>query len=279
MIELQNFQDVEKSRNVRPQGGFSVRSHFRSAAPYYLSGRPSYSSLLIRRVVELCDLNAAHKLLDLGSGAGQLAVAFAPFVGEVTALDPELEMLRVARDNATAGHFKIKFVLGSSYDLGPRFGRFQVATIGRAFHWMDRLATLKLLDSMIEADGAVILFDSHPEVSGNSWRESYQRLLERYAKGDVESQKRRSPEWLRHEAVLLNSPFHHLEHLSIVERRFTAVERFVDRALSLSCTSRERLGAKADEMANEIQRLMTDHSFEGEVAESVESTALVARRR
>ena len=40
---------------------------FRSAARYYLSGRPSYASLLIRRVVELCALNATHKLLDLGA--------------------------------------------------------------------------------------------------------------------------------------------------------------------------------------------------------------------
>ena len=62
---------------------------FRSAAKYYLLGRPAYSSLLIRRVVELCALNTTHKILDLGSGPGQLAMAFAPFVREVTALDPE----------------------------------------------------------------------------------------------------------------------------------------------------------------------------------------------
>ncbi len=275
MGDSRSFLGSEKGWGFCRRGWASTR--FRSAAQYYLSGRPSYSSLLIRRVVELCALNSTHKMLDLGSGPGQLAVAFAPFVGEVIALDPESEMLRVGRENAF-GHFKIKFVLGGSYDLGPRFGRFQVATIGRAFHWMDRPATLKLLDSMVESDGAVILFDSHPEVSGNSWHKSYERLLERYAKGDIERQKRRSPEWLKHEAILLGSPFHQIEHLSIVERRFTAVERFVDRALSLSCTSRGRLGAKADEMAKEIQQLMTGYASGGEVAEIVESTALVARR-
>jgi ubiquinone/menaquinone biosynthesis C-methylase UbiE len=140
---------------------------FRSAARYYLSGRPSYSSLLIRRVVDLCTLNATHKILDLGSGPGQLAVAFAPFVQEVTALDPEPEMIEIARKNASSGHFQIKFVQGGSYDLGPQLGRFQAATIGRAFHWMDRAATLNLLDAIIESNGAVVLFnDSHPEVPG-----------------------------------------------------------------------------------------------------------------
>jgi ubiquinone/menaquinone biosynthesis C-methylase UbiE len=94
-------------------------------------------------------------------------VAFAPFVREVTALDPESDMLEIARNNASEGHFNIKLVRGSSFDLGPQLGRFQAATIGRAFHWMDRVATLNLLDTMIESDGVVVLFnDSHPETSG-----------------------------------------------------------------------------------------------------------------
>src|SRR5580704_8021799 len=95
----------------------SPQRRFRSAAKYYLLGRPSYSSLLIRRVVELCALNNTHKILDLGSGPGQLAMAFAPFVREVTALDPEPEMLEIARKSASTGHFNIKFVQGSSFDL------------------------------------------------------------------------------------------------------------------------------------------------------------------
>lgn len=251
---------------------------FRSAARYYLSGRPPYSSLLIRRVVELCALNATHDILDLGSGPGQLAMAFAPFVREVTALDPEPEMLAIARKNASSSHFKIKFVQGSSYDLRPQLGRFQAAMIGRAFHWMDRVATLKLLDAMIESNGAVVLLESHPEASANSWHSSYEKVIERYAEGDIERQKRRSPGWLRHEAILLDSPFHQLERISIVERRLTAVERFADRALSLSCTSRERLGAKADDLAREIRELMAAHAPAGVVTEVVESTALVARR-
>jgi SAM-dependent methyltransferase len=252
---------------------------FRSAARYYLSGRPSYPSLLIRRVVELCALNTAHRVLGLGSGPGQLAMAFEPFVRGVTALDPEPEMLKIARRNASAGHFKIKFVQGGSYDLGPQLGRFQAATFGRAFHWMDRAATLNLLDATIESNGAVILFnDTHPDVPENSWHVSYEQVIDRYAEGDLERLKRHSPERLRHEAILLASPFHQMERISIIERRLTAVERFTDRALSLSITSRERLGAKADDLASEIRELMASLALDGLVAEILEFTALIARR-
>ena len=250
---------------------------FRSAAKYYLSGRPFYSTLLIRRVVELCALNASHTVLDLGCGPGQLGAAFAPFVGEVIALDPEPEMLEIARRNA--GQLNIRFVQGASSDLEPQLGRFQAVTIGRAFHWMDRTATLNMLDTMIESSGAVVLFsDSHPEVPENSWHRSFRKMIENYSAGDVVREELRSPDWLGHEAILLASPFPELERISIIERRFTAVKRFTDRALSFSSTSRQRLGNKADNLAGEIEELMAKFENNGVVAEVVESTALIAMR-
>ena len=98
--------------------------------------------------------------------------------------------------------------------------------------------------------------DRHPEVPENSWHSSYEKVIDRYAAGDIEREKLRSPGWLKHEAILLASPFRQMERISIIERRFTVVERFMDRALSFSITSRERLGTKADELASEIRELM-----------------------
>ena len=250
---------------------------FRSAAKYYLAGRPFYSSLLIRRVVELCGLNDTHRVLDLGCGPGQLAAAFVPFVGEVLALDPEPEMLEIARK--TSGHLNIRFVQGASSDLAPQLGRFQAVTIGRAFHWMERAATLNVLDAMIEPNGAVVLFDdNHPDVPQNSWNNSFRKIIENYSAGDVVREKLRSPEWLRHEAILLASPFAEMERISIIERRVTPIERFTDRALSFSSTSRQRLGAKAGNLIGELEQLMAKFASNGHVAEVVESTALIAKR-
>jgi SAM-dependent methyltransferase len=253
---------------------------FRSAAKYYLSGRPAYASLLIHRVVELCALNATHRILDLGCGPGQLAMAFAPFVREVVALDPEPEMLDVARQNCSSAYPNVQFVQGGSGDLSLELGRFQAVTIGRAFHWMDRAETLKVLDGMIEPKGAVVLFgDSHPEVPDNAWHTPYRQLIERYAEGDTEKARRFSPEWLRHEGILLASPFDQIERISVLERRRTPVDRLTDRALSFSSTSPERLGDKAGVLANEIRGLLTAYATDGAVTEIVESTASIARRR
>jgi SAM-dependent methyltransferase len=254
-------------------------SRFRTAAQHYLQGRPAYAAGLIRRVVERCALRTIHRVLDLGCGPGQLALAFAPFAGQVLGLDPEPEMLRVAREQADRAGRSVEFRLGSSADLAPDLGRFHLVVIGRAFHWMDRDETLVRLDRIIEPGGALALFgDDHLAVPDNRWCTVFDALIDRYAAGDAARAQWRAPEWRRHEAVLLGSPFPDLERIGVVERRQTPLERFVDRALSLSSVSPDRIGPRADELAREVREAMTGFARDGQVTEVVESQALLARR-
>ena len=153
---------------------------FRSAAVHYDQGRVPYAPALIRRVADVTGLGPQHRMLDLGCGPGPLARGFAPFAREVVAIDPSAEMLTQASALA-AGADNIRFLAGSSYDLGPALGRFHLVCMGRSFHWMDRVDTLKRLDRMIEPEGAVVLFhDSAPEIPANAWRKVWRDLRERY---------------------------------------------------------------------------------------------------
>jgi SAM-dependent methyltransferase len=252
---------------------------FRTAAAHYLAGRPPYGPLLIQRVAAACGLGRTHRVLDLGCGPGQLAVAFAPSVSEVVAIDPEPEMLRAAAENAATTGVEIRLLEGSSYDLRPELGSFRLVTIGRAFHWMDRAETLVRLDAMVEPDGMIALFaDRHPDVPDNRWRRDYEDLVNRYSESDSVRSLRKSPAWLRHEAVLLDSPFPHLERISVIERRQVSVESLVDRVRSMSTTSRGRLGDEAEALAEEIRMAMTRVAQAGVISEVVESEALMAWR-
>jgi ubiquinone/menaquinone biosynthesis C-methylase UbiE len=64
-------------------------------------------------------------------------------VNEVVALDPEPAMLAAAADYVRERGVRISLQQGSSYDLGAHLGMFQLVTMGRSFHWMDRPATLE----------------------------------------------------------------------------------------------------------------------------------------
>jgi SAM-dependent methyltransferase len=253
---------------------------FRAAAAHYLNGRPAYAARLIEDVAFFLGLDRFHRVMDLGCGPGQLALAFAPLVAEVVALDPEPAMLEIARARTDeAGAHNVRFVQGGSADLAPALGRFRLVTIGRAFHWMDRARTLADLDALIEPAGAVALFgDRHPEVDDNAWREPYQSLLRSFGAGDTTHPKRQGKEWWQHETILLDSPFARLERIAVIERRRTPVESFVDRALSQSSTAPDRLGDKANDLAREVRTLMAAHQRDGLVTEVIETQALIARR-
>jgi ubiquinone/menaquinone biosynthesis C-methylase UbiE len=246
-------------------------TRYRTASAHYERGRVPYSPALIRRVAELTGLGAGHRVLDLGCGPGPLARRFAPLVAEVVAMDPTPEMLAEARTLA-AGIANIRFVAGSSYDIGPELGSFRLVVMGRSFHWMDRVDTLKRLDRMIEPSGAVALFfDSAPAIPANAWRKVWNDIRARYepAAGPHE----RDSDWIRHEAVLLESPFAHLENIGVIERRAVDVETLVQRALSMGSTSPSHLGEKMGDMVAEIRTAL------GDVREEVvETSALVAWR-
>jgi SAM-dependent methyltransferase len=250
---------------------------FRTAAAHYVAGRPPYSPRLIRRVVELTGLAHTHRVLDLGCGPGMLALAFAPYAAEVLGVDPEPEMLRAAAAREASAN--VHWMQASSDDLGPRFGRFFLTVMGRSFHWMDRPETLRRLDSLIEPGGAVALFDDdHPNVPDNEWRLRWRELIEHYSADDPVRGRSRRPGWIRHEAMLLDSAFAELEKISVIERRRVATETLIDRALSMSSTSRARLGERADAMVHEMRELLAELTPTGEVTEVLVTSALIATR-
>ena len=173
---------------------FNAR-RFKSAAKHYLAGRPAYPEKLIETVAGLCDLTSQSRVLDLGCGPGQLALAFAPYVRCVLAVDPEPEMLALCQSQVEkSGHSHVEVRQGSSGELDSSFGQFNLVVIGRAFHWMDRIATLQKLDSMVEPGGAIVLFgDRHPNLPANDWVEIFEEVVERYAASDTGRAIRKSP--------------------------------------------------------------------------------------
>lgn len=281
--------------------GYEPGRRFRSAASHYLAGRPAYAGLLIRRVATLVGLGPSDRVMDLGCGPGVLARAFSPLAGEVVAMDPEPAMLHVAREHcAEVGN--VRFVAGGSDDLAPALGRFRLVVMGRSFHWMDRAATLRRLDALVEPGGAVVLFHTgHAPVPVNAWTERFRELRRRHA-GDADEQTgpnaaaadRAGPRggsgrrlgrsgasgepWVRHEAFLLTSPFCRVEGHSVYEEGQVDAARLIDRAFSMSGTAPEKLGDRIAELERDIVTLVRDEAPDGRLTEVIESSALMARR-
>jgi SAM-dependent methyltransferase len=245
---------------------------YQSAAAHYLAGRPPYADRLIRRVASWVGLTRPHRVLDLGCGPGQLARAFAPLAGEVVGMDPSPAMLAVAKAAGGGVHYE----LGGSEDLAPLMGRFHLVVMGRSFHWMDRAETLRRLDGMIEPFGAIALFHAAPaRAPDNAWVERYNEVRRRYTGSE---QRHHGPGWVRHEALLLDSPFCCVEACSVFERRSFDAARLVDRAFSMSSSEPAVLGQRADDLRRDIEALIGEIAVDGRLTEVIESSALIACR-
>ena len=72
-----------------------------------------------------------ERALDVGTGAGALALAFAPFVREVVGLDPVPELLELARERAVPNS---EFVEGDGMALPFPDGDFDLSGTHRTLH-------------------------------------------------------------------------------------------------------------------------------------------------
>jgi SAM-dependent methyltransferase len=253
---------------------------FRTTATYYSRFRIPYPDRLIERVTERTGLKPGDRLLDLGCGPAPLGIAFARLAGaDVIGIDPEPEMLDAARENASEAAVTIRLIQGSSYDLGQDLAPLKLAVMGRAFHWMDRPATLAALDKLIARDGAVVLFSDRHIAAAPDWRDVLHQLSETYSpEKNAERKLRRAPEFGPHETVLLHSPFRNLERIGIVNERIIGTEDIIGRAFSMSVTSPQALGDKTEEFETAFRSELAALSPNGTFTEIVEGLAMIAFR-
>lgn len=246
---------------------------FQNAASHYLAGRIPYFPRLIARVAELTGLNPAHRLLDMGCGPGLLAKAFAPFVAQALGVDPEPEMLRIA---AVDSPVNIEWRQASSYDIAPDWGQFRLVTMGRSFHWMDRVDTLRRLEALVPPGGAVALFhDAHPELPENAWWPHYRALVRRYETG---AGVHRHPDWLPDETVILGSAFNQLETHSVIEPRRASIASIIARAMSKSSIAMASSAGSVASLGPEIEKLLAPYAQDGQVTEIVAMEAVIGSR-
>nr|WSY48972.1 class I SAM-dependent methyltransferase [Streptomyces sp. NBC_00886] len=111
-------------------------------AEYYAKFRRGYPPQVFDALKDAFGLSRADVVLDIGCGTGQLALPFASRVRSVVGVDPEPDMLRLARLAAEAqGVRNATWVLGADTDLpalGGLLGERSLAltVIGQALHWM-----------------------------------------------------------------------------------------------------------------------------------------------
>jgi len=151
---------------------------------YYAKYRPTIPEEVINVIVEHFDIKPSDRVLDIGCGTGQVALAMEGKCGEMVCLDPDPEMLKWAKKATKDYKMKLTWLNYGSEDLGKikeRLGTFKFATICRAFNWMNQEQTLKDLDHLIDEDGGVALFGDKSFWTGDEeWQQAVKKVVQQF---------------------------------------------------------------------------------------------------
>jgi SAM-dependent methyltransferase len=243
---------------------------FASTVAYYESARPPYGAAFFAAVALELGFDRSQRLLDVGAGPGILAIGFAPFCREVVGIDPEPGMVEAARAAAERAGVAVRFVEGRFEDAVASLGAFEIVTIGRAIHWLDPEPARAALDRALARQGKVLVCGATSAKDGrNPWLEAFNAVRDRW-KGDRPSRD--------HDTFFANGQFTRTGTIRVEGTYAIPVERLVERVLSMSTSSSERLGDELPAMKSAMREALAPFAADGMIEDIVEATAEVFER-
>ncbi len=219
---------------------------FRTAARQYARYRPPYPAELIDRLVQATGIDGTARVLDLGCGPGSLAIPLASCAGEVLAVDVEPEMIAELR-RAAPGN--VKPILARAEDVDESWGRFRLATAGRAFHWFDAAHVLGRLASVTPAL-ALVGDDIRDSEAQSLVLEIAASLMK---EAPIERPTTRRRHLSRYTDILRSSAFSAVEVISVEVERTWTPDELIGMAYSTAVASPERLGESTSTFEQQVR--------------------------
>lgn len=253
---------------------------FATTAALYEEYRPAYPAEFFQAVAQRLSLSKQHALIDLGTGPGLLALGFAAYAGRVVGIDPEPNMLAAARVAAARARTDVTFMEGRAEDLPDTIGGFDVVTIGRALHWMDRNALGPLFARLVARGGAIVVCTSSAVRDGrNSWLEEYNAARRNWSDAGLLRDADKGARTHRNLADVLGpAGFAVAETVNIETTHEVSARDLARRVLTFSSSSPAALGDKVEAMLSDIETRLLQFSRDGVLTETLVSTADIARR-
>lgn len=152
------------------------KNWYSPAAEAYNKARPRYPQNLIRQVVEVAQLSAKSKILEVGCGPGTATVAFAQLGYSMICLEPNPDFFRLAKHNCQS-YPNVEIQNTSFEEWTPDAFKFDAVLAASSFHWISPEIGYPKAASALQDDGRLILL-WNKELQPSY--EVYQRLSEIY---------------------------------------------------------------------------------------------------
>ena len=269
------------------------RTQYLGSARHYLVGRPPYSTELGAVSAAELGLDGTGHLLDVGSGPGVLAVQLASLFEHITAIEPDPEMLAVAREHAaTRGAEAIDFIQATAEEIADLgLPPMRTVTFGQSFHRTDRERVAEAVYGLLEPGGAIVLvvhdIDAGPTPPGTGDapipHEEVEALISRYLGAERRSGQR--PTSLfgseRFEATLARTRFGPAKTIHAPGRPDITrdVDGVISGYLSMSYAAPHLFGDRLDAFVADLRGLLEARTTTGRFWDWPGDTAAIVARK
>lgn len=128
-------------------------------AETYHSVRPGYPPQLYVDIKELCGLDNASRLLEIGAGSGIATVELAKLGGKIVAIEPGGHLVAIARKQTE--RLQNVEVLEGTFEDFDSSDRFDAILAFTAYHWIDEgIKHRKVLGLLDDAGSLVLVWNS-----------------------------------------------------------------------------------------------------------------------
>ncbi|HEX4197376.1 MAG TPA: class I SAM-dependent methyltransferase [Caulobacteraceae bacterium] len=255
-------------------------SPFAGTARYYDRFRAPYAPAAFDFLVERFGLGSDARALDLGCGPGSVAIPLSERLAEVLAVDPDADMIAEGRRLAASrGRKNIQWLHARAEDISPGAGHFQVATIGQAFHWMDRDAVLRKLAFLVADGGGLALVNPGRRRPQESWEPLAGQIVAKFL-GPRTRHAKSNPQEPENEPALRRSEcfseFSAREFTSAITRDIHSI---IGCLYSISNSARPLFGDRAEAFEAELSKALLDLNPTGVFTEPIETEVVLAPKR
>ncbi|NQT50239.1 class I SAM-dependent methyltransferase [Candidatus Kuenenbacteria bacterium] len=225
---------------------------------YYLKYRPGIPEEVADKILKGFDVGRKDRILDIGCGTGQVAIAIDGKCQNMVCIDSDPDMIELAKKVLKKPVSKISWLNYGSEELSRLKGQglFKVATICRAFHWMDQDQVLSDLDDLITRDGGIAIFGDGSIWTGKEeWQLAVKKVVQKYLGEERRAGKKKfklpSEAWTE---IISRSRFDHIRQEEVRVKRNWDVESIVGWLFSSSFASPKLFGNRIESFKKDIER-------------------------
>ncbi|WP_243225704.1 trans-aconitate 2-methyltransferase [Microbacterium sp. CIAB417] len=153
-------------------------SLFASTAEYYRRHRSGVPEDIARLLSDAAPSGSPRRLLDVGTGTGFVIRALLPYFDEAVGVDPDHDLLAVAREEHDGEPVRFLEAFAEDIPLEAEWTAHLV-TVCRAFHWFDRPVFLSRIIAHMDPGATLAVFgDQSIWAGGDEWKDRTREVVQ-----------------------------------------------------------------------------------------------------